>query len=132
MASTDTIFNSNLKFFKMKNASNSVHLIGNIGRNPELRKLDNGRALITMNLATNDYFKDKAGKSVVKTTQWHHIVAWNKQAEHMGKVLKAGNRIAIIGKLEYCKYEDKTGKKRTRTRICVEDFQVLNRPMAEA
>ena len=132
MESTVTIFNSNLNSFKMKNASNSVHLIGNIGHNPKLRKLDNGGALITMNLATNDYFKDKEGKRVVKTTQWHHIVAWNKQAERMSKVLKAGKRVAIIGKLEYCKYEDKTGRKRSRTRICVEDFQVLNRPTAEA
>ncbi len=105
--------------------NNSVHLIGYLGRNPEMITFKNG-SLTKLNLATSMGFKNKKGEWQTKT-QWHKLIAWNAQGEIMEKYLKKGSRIAVVGSLEYNQYEDKNGIQRTIAQIVVNNFQMLDK-----
>ena len=110
----------------MNTLKNTVQLIGNLGKDPELKKLDNGNALAILNLATSDIYKNNKGEKVVQT-QWHRLVAWGKTAEHMDKLLKKGHEVAIQGKLTHRSYEDKEGVRRIMTEVVVNEFFKLTR-----
>lgn len=105
---------------------NSVQLMGNLGRRPEIRTLAGGKTLATFSLATSEYYTNKNGEKV-QETQWHNIVAWGKTAEIAEKILDKGSEVAIRGKLVYRTYEDKDGNKRLITEIVADEIQALNR-----
>lgn len=108
----------------MNNIKNSVLLIGNLGKDPELKKLDNGNSVVKFSLATNESYKNNKGDKV-KTTQWHNCVAWGKTAELINTLLKKGKEIAARGKISYTNYEDKNGQVRYSTEIVINEFHML-------
>lgn len=111
----------------MNNLRNRVQLIGNLGMDPEVKKLDSGRMLAKLSLATSDSYKNSEGEKVTDT-QWHNLVAWGKTAEIAEKYLKKGNRVVVEGKLVSRSYEDKEGIKRYVTEVVVSEFLMLGSP----
>ena len=103
---------------------NSVTLIGNLGRDPEVRKTPSGSTVVSFSLATTEKFTDKQGQKQ-ENTEWHNIVAWNKSAETMAQYLKKGSSVYIEGKLKTQSWED-NGVKKYRTEILVQSFQFLD------
>ena len=108
----------------MKTLRNKVQLIGNLGADPEVKELTDGKTVAKLSLATSDTYKKASGEKVTET-QWHNLVAWGKTAKIVGKYLKKGNRIAIEGRLVNRTYEDKKGIKRYVTEIVVNDLLML-------
>lgn len=108
----------------MKTLNNQVHLIGNLGKAPELKSFDNGNALCRFSLATNEFYKDKNGDKQQRT-DWHNVVAWGKLAEIMSKYLEKGQQIALNGKLKNRKYDDSNGNTRYVTEVVADDFLML-------
>lgn len=104
---------------------NKVTLVGNIGKDPELKHLDNGRAVATFSLATNEVYKNKQGEKV-ENTQWHNIVALSPFAEIVEKFTKKGHQIYIEGKLTTRSWEDQSGQKRYTTEVVVRELTLLN------
>jgi single-strand DNA-binding protein len=104
---------------------NKVILIGNLGKNPELRYTSSGVAVASFTLATNESWKDPEG-NVQERTQWHNIVAWRKLAEICGEYLKKGSKIYLEGKLQYRTYDDKNGVKRYVTEIVLDEMLMLD------
>lgn len=105
---------------------NSVRLIGNLGDEPKVRKLDNERKVATFSIATNEIYYDQNGKKVSDTT-WHRLVAWGKQAEIAENYLKKGTEVAVEGKLTNRSYEDKNGEKHFITEVVVNSMLMLGR-----
>jgi single-strand DNA-binding protein len=105
----------------MTTMKNSVQLIGNLGRDPEVTTTSSGAKIGKVSLATHESYKDKAGEWV-KQTQWHNLVAWGELADHMENNLKKGALIGIRGKLRYNKFTDKEGQNQVRTEIFVQEF----------
>ena len=95
---------------------NKVMLIGNLGRDAELRHTANGTPVSTLNLATTETWKDKEGKQQGKT-EWHRIVVWGKTAESLSQYLVKGKQIYVEGKLQTRKWDDKEGVTRYTTEI---------------
>ena len=95
---------------------NKVQLIGNLGNDPKITKLEKGNMLAKFSIATNESYLNKAGERV-ENTQWHNIIAWGKTAEIVEKILKKGNEVVIDGKLINRTYEDENGIKRYITEI---------------
>ncbi|WP_109833208.1 single-stranded DNA-binding protein [Reichenbachiella versicolor] len=87
---------------------NKVILLGNLGRDPEVRHLENGRAVANFSIATSETYKNKAGERVTNT-EWHNVVLWTPLAEIAERFLKKGNQVYIEGKLTSRSYEDKEG-----------------------
>lgn len=110
---------------------NSVHLIGNIGKEPELTTFENGNKKLSFTLATNDYYTNTKGEKV-QQTEWHNIIAWGKTAEFMHKSLAKGHEIALQGKITSRTYCDKTGVNRQITEIVVQDFYTITRQTPSA
>ncbi len=110
----------------MNSLRNSVQLIGHLGSNPEIKKLDKGTMLASVNIATRESYKDAKGEYVDQTT-WHRLVGWGKLAERMEKVLTKGREVAIRGKLVNRSYDDKNGIKRYVTEVNVMDFELLGK-----
>ena len=108
----------------MSNLRNSVQLIGHLGSDPEVKKLDNGAVLATVNIATHESYKNANGEYVDSTT-WHRLVGWDKMATRMEKAMFKGREIAVRGKLINRSYDDKNGIKRYVTEIRVMDFELL-------
>ncbi|MEP2774212.1 MAG: single-stranded DNA-binding protein [Fulvivirga sp.] len=100
----------------MKNLRNSVQLIGRLGKDPEVKTLENGNMIATFSIATSDYYKNAEGEKV-EDTQWHNVVAWGKKAELVSSYLKKGNEVAIEGKLIHRNYETSNGEKRYVTEV---------------
>ncbi|MDR0559609.1 MAG: single-stranded DNA-binding protein [Prevotellaceae bacterium] len=103
---------------------NKVILIGNVGRDPEIRYLDNGAPLVTLSVATTERIKDHNG-AIRENTEWHNVVFWRNLAETVDKYVKKGSQIFIEGKLRTRMYEDKTGKKNYVTEIVAENVRLL-------
>ena len=108
----------------MNNLKNSVHLIGHLGKDPEVRTFEDGRKLAKVTIATKDTYKNANGDKVIET-QWHNLAAWGKTAELMEKLLSKGNEIAIQGKLTHRTYEDKEGTTRNFTEIIINEFMKI-------
>lgn len=108
----------------MKTLNNQVHLIGNLGKDPELKQFGDGNAVCRFSLATNEYFKDKKGERQNRT-DWHTVVAWGKLAEVMAKYLSKGQQVAVNGKLKSRKYDDSQGNTKYVTEVIVDDFLML-------
>ncbi len=105
---------------------NSVRLIGNLGKDPEVVSLENGKKLAKFTMATNEVYKNGAGEKV-KETQWHQVVAWGKTAEIIANYLVKGNEVAIAGKLVHRSYEDKEGAKRFVTEVRCNEVLMLGK-----
>ena len=105
---------------------NKVILVGNLGKDPEMRILEGGVAKVNFSLATTEYYKDKNGNKV-EHTEWHNIVLWRYLAENAEKLLKKGSQIYLEGKLQTRNWQDKEGHKRQTTEIVGEIFQLLGK-----
>ena len=105
---------------------NSVRLIGHLGENPKMRKLDNGKSVANFSVATNEVYRDQSGNKQSETT-WHKIVAWGKEAEIADKYLKKGSEIALEGKLTNRTYEDKNKETHFVTEIVVNSILLLDK-----
>lgn len=104
---------------------NKVTLIGNLGKDPELRYTSSGVAVASFTVATNESWKDQDG-NVQERTQWHNLVAWRKLAEICGEYLKKGGKVYIEGRLQYRTYDDKNGVKRYVTEIVMDEMLMLD------
>lgn len=114
----------------MKNLRNRVQLIGNIGKEPEVKTFESGKTKASFSLATSESYTDADGKKVTDT-QWHQIVAWGNTANYIESYLEKGNRIAIDGKLVHRSYNDKDGATRYITEVLVNEILLLtNKPAA--
>lgn len=105
---------------------NKVILVGNLGKDPEVRHLEGGVAVANFSLATSESFKDKSGQRV-EQTEWHNIVVWRALAEAAEKYLKKGMTIYLEGKLRTRSWDDKEGHKRYITEIVGDTFTIINR-----
>lgn len=105
---------------------NKVILIGNLGKDPEIRYLDANNAKATFSLATTEWYKDKLGNKV-EQTEWHHIIVWRQLAINADKMLKKGMQIYLEGKLQTRQWVDKDGIKRSITEIIAESFLILQK-----
>jgi len=103
---------------------NKVILVGNLGKDPEVRYLDNGVAVANFSLATTENYKNKEGERVSQT-EWHNIVLWRGLAEIAEKYLVKGASIYIEGKIKTRKWEDKEGVTRYSTEILGENMTML-------
>jgi single-strand DNA-binding protein len=109
---------------------NKVILIGNLGRDPELRYTQNGQAVTNFSLATSESWTDKNGERSEKT-EWHRIVAWAKTAELCAQYLSKGRTVYIEGRLQTRDWEDKEGVKRQTTEVVANTVQFLGGPRGE-
>jgi single-strand DNA-binding protein len=105
---------------------NSVRLIGNLGDDPKVRKLESGKIVARFSLATNEVYRDGNGEKQTETT-WHRLVAWGKQAEIAESYLRKGSEIAMEGRLTNDTYEDKKGEKHYVTEIVVNSLLMLDK-----
>jgi single-strand DNA-binding protein len=95
---------------------NKVILVGNLGRDAELRYTPGGAAVATLNMATTEVWNDKAGQKQEKT-EWHRVVLWGKTAESLAEYLTKGKQIYVEGRLQTRQWDDKDGNKRYTTEI---------------
>jgi single-strand DNA-binding protein len=103
---------------------NKVILVGNVGKDPEVRYLENGVAVAQFTLATSEVYKDKSGNRATRT-EWHNIVAWRNLAEIVEKYVKKGNPLYIEGKITSRSYDAKDGSKRYVTEIVANELKML-------
>ena len=105
---------------------NKVILIGNLGKDPEVRYLDSGVAVANFSLATTENYKNKEGERISQT-EWHNIVLWRGLAEVAEKWLKKGSSVYIEGKIRHRKWEDKEGNTRYTTEILADNMTMLGK-----
>jgi single-strand DNA-binding protein len=109
----------------MAKSVNKVILVGNLGKDPEVKFTPSGVPVAKFSLATNERFKDKAGEWQDRT-EWHNIVAWQRLAEIVGEYVKKGSKIYIEGRLQTSSWEDKqSGEKKYRTEVVASDLVLL-------
>ena len=113
-----------IKLSIMYSLRNKVQLIGNLGKQPEIKTTESGKKLVKFSLATNEIYTNPKGEKV-KETQWHNLVAWGKLADIVEKYLNKGSEVAIDGKLISNDYTDKEGNKRHSTEIQVNELLML-------
>ncbi len=103
---------------------NKVILVGNLGRDPEVRYMPNGEAVCNFSIATTDTWKDKNGQRQERT-EWHNIVMYRKLAEIAGEYLKKGRPVYVEGRLQTRKWQTKEGQDRYTTEIIADQMQML-------
>ncbi len=106
---------------------NRVILIGNLGKDPEVRYLEGGTAVANFTLATSETYKDRNSGERKTQTEWHNIVLWRGLAEIAEKYLKKGNQVFIEGKLRTRSWEDKEGNTRYTTEIVGDNMTMLGK-----
>jgi single-strand DNA-binding protein len=104
---------------------NKVFLIGNLGRDPEVRYTQTGTAVANFTLATTDKWRDQASGEPKERTEWHRVVVWGKQAEIAGEWLRKGRQVYVEGSLQTREWTDRDGNKRYTTEIRTQSFQML-------
>ena len=105
---------------------NKVILIGNLGKDPELRNFEGGNVVANFTVATSEVYRDKTGNKM-EHTEWHNIAVWGKLAEIAGKLLRKGSKVYIEGRLKNRSWEDREGNKRYITEVVAENFTLLDR-----
>jgi len=105
---------------------NKVMLIGNLGADPEVRRLESGAVVAQFRIATTETYKDKSGNRA-EQTEWHNIVVWNKLAEVAEKYLKKGSSVYVEGRIRSREYTDKNNIQRRAFEIVANTFQMLDR-----
>ncbi|VAW91364.1 Single-stranded DNA-binding protein [hydrothermal vent metagenome] len=110
----------------MARGVNKVILIGNLGKDPEVRYSPNGGAVANITLATSESWKDKNTGEQVDKTEWHRVVFFRRLAEVAGEYLKKGSKVFIEGKLQTRKWQDQNGQDRYTTEIVANEMQMLD------
>lgn len=105
---------------------NKVILLGHVGKDPEVKHLDNDRVVAKFTLATSESYKSKTGEKVTNT-EWHNIVCWRSLAEIAGRYVKKGTTLYVEGKIRSRSYDDKDGNKKYFTEIEAENFQMVGK-----
>lgn len=105
---------------------NRVTLIGNLGKDPEVRHLESGSAVGKFSVATNESYKDKAGEWQTNT-EWHNIVCWRNLAERAERTLKKGSLVYVEGKLTSRKWQDQEGNDKYITEVVANTFRLLEK-----
>jgi single-strand DNA-binding protein len=103
---------------------NKVILVGNLGRDPEVKLTPNGKRVASFSIATTERFSDQQGNRQEKT-EWHNIVAWGKVAEIVQQYARKGSSIYVEGKLTTHSWDDQSGQKRYRTEVVANSIQLL-------
>lgn len=103
---------------------NKVILIGNLGQDPEVRRLENGVAVAKFSVATTEKYKDRSGETQSQT-EWHNVVVWRQLAELAEQYLKKGRQVYVEGKLTHRKWQDKDGNNRYTTEVVANNFRML-------
>jgi single-strand DNA-binding protein len=109
----------------MAQGINKVILIGNLGKDPEVKYMPSGDAVSSFSIATTESWKDKETGDKVEKTEWHNIVAFKRIAEVCGEYLRKGSQVYIEGKLQTRKWQDRDGNDRYTTEIRVGKMQML-------
>jgi single-strand DNA-binding protein len=110
----------------MARGVNKVILIGNLGKDPEVRYMPNGNAVANITLATSESWKDKSSGEQQEKTEWHRIVMFRRLGEIAGEYLKKGSKVYIEGKLQTRKWQDNSGNDRYTTEIVADQMQMLD------
>ena len=109
----------------MAKSVNKVILVGNLGKDPEVKYTPQGTAVARITLATNERYKDKSGEWQDRT-EWHNVVLWQRQAEIAGEYLKKGSKIYVEGRLQTRSWDDKqTNQKKYMTEVVASDLVLL-------
>lgn len=103
---------------------NKVILIGNLGKDPEVRYTAGGQSVANFNIATSESWNDKQGQKQERT-EWHRIVVWGKQAEHCGEYLSKGRQVYVEGRLQTREWTDKEGRKQYTTEVVATNITFL-------
>ena len=103
---------------------NKVILVGNLGKDPEVRFTNNGSAVARFSMATSEVWNDRDGNRQERT-EWHNIIVWGKQGEHCGQYLAKGRQVYVEGSIRSRTYDDKSGNKRYVTEIVAQRVQFL-------
>ena len=111
----------------MNGSVNKVILVGNLGKDPELRKLESGALLARFSLATSEQYTDKVSGKRIENTEWHDIVTWRGLAEVAEKFLKKGMKVYIEGKLKKRAWTDKEGQQRYSVDIVADELTILSK-----
>ena|SRR5210317_1103569 len=109
----------------MARGVNKVILVGNLGKDPEIKYTASGAAIANVTIATTDSWNDKQTGEKVEKTEWHRVVAFQRLAEIMGEYLKKGSQVYIEGRLQTRKWQDQNGQDRWTTEIVANDMQML-------
>ena len=109
----------------MAGSVNKVILIGNLGRDPEVRRMNNGESVVNFSIATSDTWRDKATGERKERTEWHRVVLFGRQAEVAGEYLKKGRSVYIEGRLQTRKYTDKDGVEKYSTEVVGDRMQLI-------
>ncbi|MEK7322814.1 MAG: single-stranded DNA-binding protein [Pseudomonadota bacterium] len=110
----------------MAKGVNKVILIGNLGKDPEVRYMPSGGAVANVTLATSESWKDKQSGENQERTEWHNVVFYNRLAEIAGEYLKKGSKVYVEGSIRTEKWQDKEGKDRYTTKIVAAEMQMLD------
>ena len=109
----------------MARGINKVILVGNLGKDPEIKYTASGAAIANITIATSESWNDKQTNEKVEKTEWHRVVAFQRLAEIMGEYLKKGSQVYIEGKLQTRKWQDQNGQDRWTTEVVASDMQML-------
>ena len=105
---------------------NKAILVGNVGKDPEIRHLEGGTSVARFTLATSETYKNKSGE-IVTNTEWHNIVAWRQLADLADKFIRKGRQIYVEGKITNRQFDDKDGNKRYITEIVADNIRLLGK-----
>jgi single-strand DNA-binding protein len=112
----------------MTGSVNKVILIGNLGKDPEVRHLENGSVVAKFSLATSEVYVEKSTGEKKEITDWHDIIVWRNLAEFSGKYLKKGYKVYLEGKLKKRSWQDKENTTRYTTEIYADTLTILSKP----
>lgn len=115
----------------MAGSVNKVILIGNLGKDPEIRRLESGAAVANFPIATSESYTDRNTGQRIENTDWHNIVLWRGLAEIAEKYLKKGQKVYIEGKLKTRSWQDKEGNTRYTTEVVGDNMTMLSRAETE-
>lgn len=110
----------------MAKGVNKVILIGNVGRDPEVRYMPNGNAVANLTLATSESWKDKNSGETQERTEWHRVVFFRRLGEIVGEYVKKGSKIYVEGRLQTRKWQGQDGQDRYTTEIIADQMQMLD------
>ena len=112
----------------MNGSVNKVILIGNLGRDPEIKKLENGATLASFSMATSESYTDKVSGKKIENTDWHDVVLWRGLAELAEKFLKKGMKIYVEGRLKKRSWQDREGNTRYTVEVIGDEMTILSKP----
>ncbi|MBR7026275.1 MAG: single-stranded DNA-binding protein, partial [Bacteroidales bacterium] len=108
-------------------ALNKVFLIGNVGKDPDVRHLEGGASVASFTLATTERFRERGSGETKELTEWHNIVAWRQLADLAENFIRKGSQIFVEGRIRSRSWDDQNGQKRYITEILADSIQLLGR-----